>query len=66
MPGHTGIRRFLTKRFIFSAAGLALATLELEHGKLSGTEWVYALAIIIAGHHAPDLIAAWRRNGATQ
>lgn len=64
MPGHTGIRRFGTKRFVFSAVGLALATWLCYVGKLSGQEWVYALVCIIAGHHAEDIVARWRGTGA--
>lgn len=60
MPGHTGIRRFTTKRFVFSAVGLGLATYLCWNAKIGGQEWVYALAIIIAGHHAEDIIRAWR------
>lgn len=57
---HEGIRRFTTKRFIFSAVVEGLATWMLYTGKLSGQEWVYASAIVIAGHHAEDIIKAWR------
>lgn len=62
MPGHEGLRRFATKRFIFSAAGLGLATWLCYVGKLAGQEWVYALLSIIAGHHAEDIVRAWRGN----
>lgn len=57
---HEGVRRFTTKRFVFSAAGLALATWLCLQGKVSGQEWVYALLSIIAGHHAEDIVRAWR------
>jgi hypothetical protein len=63
---HTGIRRFTTKRFLFSAVGLGLATYLCLAGKLSGQEWVYALLSIIAGHHAEDIVARWRGTGAQQ
>ena len=54
--------KFRTKRFIFSAVGLALATWLCYEAKLGGEQWVYALAIIIAGHHMEDLVKAWRGN----
>ena len=50
--------KFATKRFVFSAAGLALATFLCWEGKLDGAAWVYALAVIIAGHHAEDIVKA--------
>lgn len=62
MPGHTGIRRFTTKRFLFSLIGLALSTGLCYYGKLGGEQWVYALAIVLAGHHAEDLVRAYRGN----
>ena len=54
------MKKFLTKRFLFSAAGLGLATFLTLHGTLSGMEWVYALFGVIAGHHAEDIIRAWK------
>jgi hypothetical protein len=33
----------------------------LWYGKIGGEEWVYVLVIVIAGHHAEDLIKAWRK-----
>lgn len=66
MPGHVGIRRFTTKRFFFSAVGLGLATWLCYGGKISGEQWVYALFGIIAGHHAEDIVRAWREARAPQ
>jgi hypothetical protein len=53
-------KRFFTKRFLFSMLGLALASVLLATGKLSGENWVYALAVVIAGHHAEDIVKAYR------
>lgn len=52
--------RFLTKRVLFSASGLVIATGLVCAGKMADTCWVYALAVIIAGHHAEDIIKAWK------
>lgn len=54
--------RFTTKRFIFSAVGFTTATALLCQGKMDCGCWVYALAIVIAGHHAEDIVRAWRGN----
>jgi hypothetical protein len=59
------MKKFFTKRFLFSLLGLGLATWLQDSGHLGdGTAWVYALAIIIAGHHSVDIIRAWRGNNA--
>lgn len=47
----------------FSVLGLGLATGLVYTGKLGGEQWVYALAIVIAGHHAEDIIKAWKGGG---
>lgn len=55
------MNKFFTKRFLFGLLGLGLATwLQYSHHLGDGTCWVYALAIIIAGHHSVDIIKAWR------
>ena len=51
---------FITKRFVLSLIGLGLSSLLCYQGKLPGDAWVYALAVILAGHHAVDLVKAWR------
>ena len=38
------------------------ASVALWNGKLGGAEWVYAVAVILAGHHAADIIKAYRGN----
>jgi hypothetical protein len=54
-------RRVFTTRKVFSLVGFLAATIMLWYGKINGEEWVYVLVIVIAGHHAEDLIKAWRR-----
>lgn len=58
-PAHS---RWFTKRFMISAVGFVTATALLILGKLTGECWVYSLAIVIAGHHAEDVIAAMRKG----
>ena len=55
-PAEKKRNRFLTKRFVLSTAGLAIASVALWQKHLVGEEWVYALAVVIAGHHAEDII----------
>lgn len=38
-----------------------IASAALWNGKLDGENWVFALAVIIAGHHAEDIVKAWRK-----
>jgi hypothetical protein len=52
--------KWTTKRVAFSAAGFITATVALWNSKLDGGNWVFALAVVIAGHHAEDLIRAYR------
>jgi hypothetical protein len=54
--------RWTTKRFIFSVATFITATVLLCTTRLTGEQWVWATAIIIAGHHGDALIAAWRQK----
>lgn len=58
------LSKFTTKKFFFSLLGLILATVLTYQGHMTGEVWVYALAVIIAGHHAEDLIKAWRGTDA--
>jgi hypothetical protein len=51
-------KRLFTTRKVFSAIGFITATWLLWFGKIGGEEWVYTLVIVIAGHHAEDLIKA--------
>lgn len=41
--------------------GLTVATTALWHGKLDGENWVFALAVVLAGHNAEDIVKAARR-----
>lgn len=54
--------RLLTTRKLFSLIAFTTASVALWNGKLGGAEWVYAVAVILAGHHAADLIKAYRGN----
>jgi len=51
---------FFTKRFIFSLIVLINGTALVYFGKLGGEQFVYLCALVVAGHHAADLITAWR------
>jgi hypothetical protein len=51
---------FFTKRVLLSILGLVVATGLVCAGKISGGEWVYALAVVVAGHHAADIVSAWK------
>ena len=54
------MKRWWTKRFVITAAATAIASAALFKGKMSDSVWVYAMAVFIAGHHAADLIRAWK------
>jgi len=60
MADDTKPKRFLTKRMVISAASFASCTAALWAGKMTDGVYVYAIAVILAGHHAADLIKAWR------
>lgn len=51
---------FFTKRVLLSLLVLALGTSGLYAGKLAGGDYVLLCAIVIAGHHAVDLVKAWK------
>jgi hypothetical protein len=53
-------RRLVTKRFIFSMIVLINGTALVYFGKLGGEQFVWLCAIVIAGHRAADIVAAWR------
>ena len=52
--------RWFTTRKVLTYVGITIATTALWKGKLSDSAWVYAMAVFIAGHHAADLIKAWK------
>ncbi len=55
--------RWLTSRKAITAIGVTIASAALFKGRMSDSVWVYAMAVFIAGHHAGDLIKAWRSSG---
>lgn len=55
-------RRLLTKRFLLAAAALAIATGLNLIGHISGTEWVYALGVILVGHGTQDVVNTIREK----
>lgn len=52
--------RWITKRMFFSVTGIITGTCMLCIGKLDGSNWVLLVLGCIAGHHAEDMIKAWR------
>lgn len=38
------------------------ATVALFTGKMPADVWVYAVAVVIAGHNAQDIVKTWRRE----
>ncbi len=52
--------KWLTTRKVLTAVGFVTATTMVYTGKMSDSVWVYALAVLLAGHHAADLIKAYR------
>jgi hypothetical protein len=61
-PGTSGkARKLLTKRIILTLLGMALGTAALWGGKLDGGSYVYLVLGCIAGHHAEDIVKAWRK-----
>lgn len=51
---------WFTTRKILTIAGIVIATTMVYTGKMTDSVWVYAMAVFIAGHHAADLIKAWK------
>ncbi len=60
MSSTTGKTRWLTSRKVITAVGIAIASVALFRGKMGDSVWVYAMAVFIAGHHAADLIKAFK------
>ena len=60
MPDLVKKTRWLTGRKMITVAGFTAATAMVYSGKMSDQCWVFAMAVFIAGHHAADLIAAWK------
>ena len=55
--------RWFTGRKVITTAGFVTATAMLWTGKMSDQVWVYAMAVFIAGHHAADIVTAFRSRG---
>jgi hypothetical protein len=62
MSRETGHTRWFTSRKVITTVGISIATVALFKGRMSDGVWVYAMAVFIAGHHAADLIKAFRGN----
>lgn len=62
MSAASGKTRWLTSRKVITAVGVATSTVALFTGKMSDQCWVFAQAVFIAGHHAEDLIKAFKGN----
>lgn len=60
MPDEQKRTRWITSRKVITAVGVIISTVALFTGKMSDTVWVYAQAVFIAGHHAADMIKAWK------
>lgn len=54
-------RGIFSRRFVLAVTGLAIASVAMWYGKLDGTNWVYALAVVLAGHNAEDIAKAIRK-----
>jgi hypothetical protein len=54
------VKRWFTTRKVLTAVGVTIATTALWTGKMTDGVWVYAMAVFIAGHHAADLIKAFK------
>lgn len=46
------------KRFVLGITVITIATTALWQGKLDGTNWVYAMAVVLAGHNAESIVRA--------
>ena len=53
---------WFTTRKVLTYLSIIIATTMVYTGKMSDGVWVYAMAVFIAGHHAADLIKAWKGN----
>jgi hypothetical protein len=52
--------RWFTGRKVITAVGFVTATVMVYGGHMTDQCWVFAMAVFIAGHHAADLIKAWK------
>ena len=51
---------WFTTRKVLTYVSIVIATTMVYTGRMSDSVWVYAMAVFIAGHHAADLIKAWK------
>jgi hypothetical protein len=54
------VKKWFTTRKVLTYVCIAIATTMVYSGKMSDGVWVYAMAVFIAGHHAADLIKAFK------
>ena len=54
-------RGIFSRRFVLAVAALATGSTALWYGKLDGTNWVYLVMVVLAGHNAEDIVKAIRR-----
>lgn len=53
---------WFTTRKTLTYVSVATATVMVYTGKMDAQVWVYAMAVFIAGHHAADIVKAFRGN----
>jgi hypothetical protein len=54
--------RWFTSRKVITVVGFVTATVMVYTGKMTDSVWVYAMAVFIAGHHAADIVSAFRKQ----
>lgn len=54
-------RGIFSRRFVLAVASLTAGTAALWFGKLDGTNWVYLVGVVLAGHNAEDIVKALRK-----
>jgi hypothetical protein len=51
---------WFTTRKTLTYACIITATVMVYTGKMTDSVWVYAMAVFLAGHHAADIVKAFR------
>jgi hypothetical protein len=51
---------WFTTRKVLTYVCITIATVLVEQGKMEASVWVYAMAVFLAGHHASDVIKAFK------
>lgn len=54
---------WLTTRKVLTALCITIATVMVYTGKMNAGEWVDGMAVFLIGHHASDVVKAFRRPG---